>query len=376
MSAIRKRKSGLWQFDGYVLDGSGRSKRIRVSLKTRDKREAMKAARKLQQDISANGLEPVADLHIEGAGMTFDEWAETWFEDYVSMKKYSTGVSYESLYRVHIHPMFGESKLADIKPQDVMKFIRTMKAKKKSDKTVNNALAVLKSMFRDAHANDHVEMNIMTKVKALKVPAPAFRYYTERQSDAFLVTCRKMEPDFYPLALAFFSTGMRFGEIGALTWDQLDFVRDVIVVDRAVYLGKVGTPKGGESREVPMHPELKKVLWSYRQLRHLKTDLVFPGRLKTHIQDHEYLGALHRARRHVGLPRITFHGMRHSYASQLVIRGVSLYIVQKLLGHKHIETTMRYAHLSPEAKDEAVQMLYSDLGLVEENDESKDGKAD
>lgn len=65
--------------------------------------------------------------------------------------------------------------------------------------------------------------------------------------------------------------------------------------------------------------------------------------------------------------------MRHSYASQLVIRGVSLYIVQKLLGHKHIETTMRYAHLSPEAKDEAVQMFYSDLGLVKDDEESQDG---
>ena len=376
MSAIRKRKSGLWQFDGYVLDASGDSKRVRVSLKTRDKREAMKAARKLQQEIQANGLEPVADIDIEGDDMTFDEWAETWFEDYVSMKKYSTAVSYESLFRVHIHPEFGGSTLADIKPQNVMKFIRKMKTKKKSDKTVNNALAVLKSMFRDAYANEHVPTNIMTKVKALKVPAPAFQYYTEKQSNAFLVTCRKMEPGFYPLALTFFSTGMRFGEVGALTWDQLDFVRDVIVVDRAVYLGRVDTPKGGEPRDVPMHPELKKVLLSYRQLRHIKTDLVFPGRLKNHIQDHEYLGALHRVRRHVGLPRITFHCMRHSYASQLVIRGVSLYIVQKLLGHKHIETTMRYAHLSPEAKDDAVNKLYSDLGMVKDEEENQDGKAD
>ena len=51
------------------------------------------------------------------------------------------------------------------------------------------------------------------------------------------------------------------------------------------------------------------------------------------------------------------------------IRGISLYIVQRLLGHKNIETTMRYAHLSPEAKDEAVRKLYSDLGMEKDEKE-------
>lgn len=98
---------------------------------------------------------------------------------------------------------------------------------------------------------------------------------------------------------------MRFGEVAALTWDQLDFIRGVIIIDRAVYLGKLDTPKGVETREVPMHPDLRKVLWEYRELRYIKSDLLFPGRLKTHIQDHEYLGALHRIQRHTGLPSTT-----------------------------------------------------------------------
>ena len=364
MSAIRKRANGLWQLDDYVRDQAGKLKRIRVSLKTRDEREAKKAARQLRRELESHGLSAAAEEVSQSAeGMTFDAWAKTWFKNYVALFKYATKLSYESLYRIHIHPFFTGKKLAEIKPEDIKRFIRVMLDKGRTKKTINNALAVLKSLFRDAHANGHVTMNIMLLVKTFKLPAPPFRYYTEKQSTAFLKVCRQSEPDVFPIFLTFFTTGMRFGEVAALTWDQIDFVRDVIVVDRAAYQGNVDIPKGVAAREVPMHPETKKTLLQYRQLRHLKGDLVFPGRLATHIMDHEFFGPMKRIRRSAGLPKITFHDMRHSYASQLVMRGVSLYIVQKLLGHKHIETTMRYAHLSPEAKDDAVQKLYSGGGL-------------
>jgi len=55
-----------------------------------------------------------------------------------------------------------------------------------------------------------------------------------------------------------------------------------------------------------------------------------------------------------GVKRIRFHDLRHSFASQLVIAGASIYTVQKLLGHQDVKTTMRYAHLSPEAQEDVV----------------------
>lgn len=66
---------------------------------------------------------------------------------------------------------------------------------------------------------------------------------------------------------------------------------------------------------------------------------------------------LRRACRKAGLREIGWHGLRHSFASQLVMAGVSLKTVQELLGHKSIKTTMVYAHLAPVVKNEAVALL-------------------
>jgi len=70
-----------------------------------------------------------------------------------------------------------------------------------------------------------------------------------------------------------------------------------------------------------------------------------------------------RAARAAGLPHIAFHDLRHSFASQLVIAGQTLKAVQELLGHSTMQMTMRYAHLSPQAKQEVVSCL--DTGGLE-----------
>src|SRR5690606_3898086 len=103
-----------------------------------------------------------------------------------------------------------------------------------------------------------------------------------------------------------------------------------------------------------------------RQHRHLCGDLVFPRALYAQAEverdepwltDKMLVKPFRRVWRAAGLPGIRLHDMRHSFASQLVIRGVPLKAVQELLGHQHIGTTMRYAHLAPGARQEFVEVL-------------------
>src|SRR5689334_20064199 len=75
------------------------------------------------------------------------------------------------------------------------------------------------------------------------------------------------------------------------------------------------------------------------------------------LKKNEVKHPLWRATRRAGLRRIGWHTLRHTFASHLAMRGVALKVIQELMGHATIEMTMRYAHLSPEARESAVQEL-------------------
>ena len=149
-------------------------------------------------------------------------------------------------------------------------------------------------------------------------------------------------------------TGLRLGELFALTWDDVDFVNSKILVRRNWTHGKLVPPKSGKERKVPMSPELAREL---RGARHLKSDLVFCREDGTYLSYENLRSAFKRTQRSAGLPRNTPHGMRHSFASQLVMASAPLKVVQELLGHADINMTMRYAHVAPGVTDDYVARL-------------------
>jgi site-specific recombinase XerD len=128
----------------------------------------------------------------------------------------------------------------------------------------------------------------------------------------------------------------------------------LLTVRQAVSRGVVGVPKSGKGREVPLSNDCVRALQAHRHLRGPYVFCYADGRM---LRPNECKRPLWRACKKAGLRRIGWHVLRHSFASQLVMRGVPLKAVQELLGHSTIEMTMRYAHLSPEVTREAVQRL-------------------
>ncbi|MFL5274388.1 MAG: tyrosine-type recombinase/integrase, partial [Anaeromyxobacteraceae bacterium] len=118
-----------------------------------------------------------------------------------------------------------------------------------------------------------------------------------------------------------------------------------------------GPPKGGRNRKVPLSEEAVAALKAHR---HLKGPYVFcetDGRRLTHSRTKDVVPAA--CRKAQLAKRLTTHGLRHTFASHLVMRGVSLMAVKELLGHESIEMTLRYSHLSPDVKRDAVKLLDS-----------------
>lgn len=160
-------------------------------------------------------------------------------------------------------------------------------------------------------------------------------------------------PDFRDLVLVAVSTGMRQGELLALRWDWIDFARKVVTVKNTDDF----TTKNGRSRVIPMTGAVCELLEARKQRATSETDLVFHELGRKMSRDFVsktfkfYVIA-------AGLDeRLHFHSLRHTFASWLATEGVSLYAIQKLLGHSSASVTQIYSHLQPEGLHNTVNRL-------------------
>lgn len=345
---VRKIK-GVYNVDFRYEDPlTGEQKRFRRSTgKGTTKREAERLERAWRTEVEK--LPEASKLQA-----AFSGFAKTWLDLYVAVQcKPSTYRSREQVLRVNLVPFFGDANLRTITPMMVQRY-KALKIQTHAAKTVNNHLGILSRLFRSAVDWNYCDRNPVTGVGLLPLPPQEFRFWDRDQSDVFLEKLRQRDPKHYPVFRCALRTGLRQGELLALRWGDLDFVKRRLFVRRNFTHGKTVTPKTGKSRMVPMSPGLASVLWDHR---HLRGDLVFCREDGSHLSGDVLKRPMWRAQRAAGLPYISFHDLRHSFASQLVMKGVPLKAVQEFLGHSTMEMTMRYAHLSPAATQAYVEVL-------------------
>lgn len=267
--------------------------------------------------------------------------------------KPSTVYGKQWVYRLHLEPEFGPMKLDAIGPFEVEAFKAKKLSEGQSKKSINNMLGTLRKLLNLA-----VEWSVITrapKVKAFKMKNNFITedlFLTFEETDRFL---RAAAPEWKAFLVTALKTGLRVGEMLALKWEDLDLVAGRLVVRRNLWRKEEGTPKGGRTREVPLSAEAVETLKAHR---HLKGPYVFcfpDGRRLTHNRVKDLVPST--CRKAQLAKRLTTHGLRHSFASHLVMRGVTLKAIQELLGHESIEMTMRYSHLSPDVKRDAVALL-------------------
>jgi integrase len=153
------------------------------------------------------------------------------------------------------------------------------------------------------------------------------------------------DPHLRPIVITAFNTGMRKGEILSLTWEQVDLRHGFLLLN---------VTKSGDRREIPINQTLRDTLMAIP--RHITSPYVFwqgeDGRRYGDVKK-SFRSALRRA----GIKDFTFHDLRHTTGSHLVMAGVDITTVKELLGHKTLSMTMRYAHLAPDHKAKAVTLL-------------------
>ncbi len=214
--------------------------------------------------------------------------------------------------------------------------------------TVNRGLACLKSMYNRAIEWELAESNPALRVKLLRENNKRMRFLEKEEIARLLTNCK---PRLKFIVIVALNTGMRKSEILNLKWQDYDFNRGLL------YLRNT---KSGEKREVPVNEQVKNALVSIP--KNPKSDYIFSNKDGKPCQS--VRKAFYNALRKAKITEFRFHDLRHTFASHLVQSGIDLNTVRELLGHASLKMTIRYAHLSPNHKKQAVDILSRQMDSI------------
>lgn len=237
---------------------------------------------------------------------------------------------------------FGDCNLSDLTPHKIEQF-KGDRLKKVTGARINRYLAFLRHVFTMAALWGYwTGENPVKKVRKLKEEKKPDRYLNYEERERLF----NVSPDFLkPIILTALKTGMRQGEILSLKWEDIDLDRGVIFVRNT---------KAGKMRELPIHAELLEMLSKMeRQEGYIFSDEA--GKPLSRFG--EARGAFERAVKDARIFNFTFHDLRHTFASELIMKGVDIKTVQEYLGHSTVAVTERYLHVAPDQKRTSIQLL-------------------
>jgi integrase len=299
--------------------------------------------------------------------MTFRKFARVFMKNFAEVEnKPSEQENKNKWLRNNLLPYFGDMPLKDIGTKEADAFKARLREEEYSIHSVNNCLAVLKKML--SVAVDWKEIESVPKIKNLKrgEEKPPFFLLVE-QAKALVANIE----DHVLRAMVIFAlhTGLRIGELRALHWADLDFKAMRLVVRRNIWKGKIGSPKGNRSREIPLVSEALKALQSIPRSLDANRP-VFCHADGSYFDHNQGYSPLRTAAKRAGIThpeegkQVGFHTLRHTFASHLAMKRVPQKAIKELLGHASLDMTDKYMHLSPDFKDDSVAVLDGLFGVA------------
>lgn len=320
-------RHGEWYVDYYA---NGRRKREKVGP---SKKLAQDVLRKRQVQVAENKF---LDIRKEEK-VKFRDFAQTFLETHSKPNKRSW-ITDVCLLK-HLTSQFGDKFLFEIDPVMVEKY-KIERKRVASDATVNRELSCLRCLFNRAIDWGMAKENPVAKVKFFRENNKRLRYLEKEEIAKLLDACAPYLQSIVQLAL---NTGMRKGELQNLQWSDVNFKEGFIVLRET---------KNGEQRVIPMNGVAREALYSVAKKP--ESPYILSGK---NGKPFNFRKAFDTAMMRAGISGFRFHDLRHTFASHLVMSGVDLNTVRELLGHKSLNMTLRYAHLSPDHKSRAVQLL-------------------
>ena len=349
---IRYRKDGK-----AVEEGLGWASEGMTELK------ALKILCEIKSNIKlANGeptsLREMRELETKkrNESMTFREWfLGDYTDNYLSLKEEEKQKQEIHYFNTYYDKLFGKKPLKDITTDDLQKVKVAIKKKGQADATVIKALVTISNIFNNAltagvfigkNPYDDARKKLLKKLNNKRI-----RFLTPIEATLLLNEVRKRSEQLYEISVFSLHMGLRAGEIFNIKGEDVNMgIKQIAIRD----------PKNNSDRFAHMTDEVYRILKT-KSLRN--GEYVFKSTKGTKIK--EVSDTFKRTVEDLGFNdeikdtkhRVVFHTLRHTYASWLVQSGVSLYVVQRLMGHKSIRMTERYAHLAPDNLSDSAKIL-------------------
>lgn len=319
--------------------------------------------------------------------MTVDAWVNKWLNDVIGNRAPNTIRNYRERYEHNIQPFIGSMRLRDVRPMDCQIILNSME-KDYAGSTIRQTYMTMGTFFKSAKDNGLIDKHPMDGIRYTK-PVRAvddIHFLTVDEQKRFLEAARRSHN--YPQYALILETGLRTGEMIGLTWDVIDWEKRTLTVNKTLEFRyqqsewRAGPPKSESSyRTIPLTDtayNLLRTIYDTRAYRKeskelsstltfmdrrtglerklVMRDLVFINwRTGMPAKNSSYDTHLYKLCDDAGIERFCMHALRHTYATRAIESGMQPKILQKLLGHSSITTTMnRYVHVTDDSMQKAV----------------------
>lgn len=328
-------------------------KRLHGTFKTRGEAEEWEnimAAKKILGQLNE-------EINVKSAiAVVYNDLVKMWYKTDITQLATSTKREYKSCIEEHFFPFLRAKDIKSITSKDCDEVFRKLSKKGLSARTINKRLVLLKQIFNFAVKRDLLDKNPARNIKNLKVQPPKDLFLSD--SEIKLLLNKSRHEWFHGAILMALNTGMRIGEVAGLQWDMIDFENKIINVTRNMTKeGLNDFTKTHVKKAIPMTTALYDYLCKHKKNKLLSKFVIIDEKGLTIRPDHFTTRHFKPLTKGTVLDKYGFHSLRHTFASQFMMRGGSLFDLQKFLGHSKIEMTMRYAHLSQDYLHEKIQIV-------------------
>lgn len=372
--SIYQRKDGRW-CAAVTIGYSNNGTQIRKSIYDKDREQLRVKLLALQNDIIINGG------YVRDDVITLEQWGKKYLNDFIkNTVRPTTFDSYDTICRNHIfNDKIAKMKLKEIKAYHLQPYIN--KKNELSKSYIKKIYLLLNKFFDGAVKNDLIPKNPMQGINLPRSTKEVkdIEILTLEQQKAYIQATE--QSSYRPLLLTALFTGMRIGEILALTWDKVDLKAMQIKVNASLKETRIHengetrwetiiqSPKTKQGiRTIPISKILANVLQDHKvaqselalsigRAEFNKDRYVFCSEVGTPLSARNVQRAHYQTCMRANITQVGFHALRHTFATRMIENGVDVKTVQAWIGHSTIQMTYNiYVHVQEQSKKAAAHV--------------------